>query len=244
MADTVRTIVSEVLQELGVLGPGQPLPTTLSDIVLRRYNRLLDAWNAEPDTTVYADTFTTYTLTASLSPHTLGPTGATWTVTQRPVEIKGASLWLGTNPNVKIPLNIRDAAWWNARSIPSLSTNYPTDLYPDLLWPNASLYFWPVPAAAYDVELWTRIVLAQVTLDSSFSLPPGYWRAHVLSLAEEAAEPLGVDLSPRLVDQAGKARAVIYGANRQTPRIASRDAGMPHGGRTKTYNYYSREGVS
>lgn len=239
MTDTVRDLVTEALQELGVLSPGVTLPDRISTVALRRYNRLLDAWNAERQA-VYADQFVTYTMTIGLSPHTLGPTGATWTATQRPVSIEGASLWIGTSPNVKRGITIHTAQWWNDQTIPALSSNYPTELYPDFTWPNVSLYFWPVPAAAYEVELWTRIVLAQVTLDTTFSLPPGYWRAHALTLAEECAEPLGQDLSPRLVEQAAKARALIYGNNRTTPRLRTRDAGMPVGASGATFNYLSR----
>lgn len=241
MLSTTRDLLREALEELGVQAPGQTFPEYKAAVALARYNRLLDAANAEGQA-VYADQFLTYTFTPDLAPHTWGPSGATWTITNRPLEIKGASLWLsGSDPQTKVPIRIRDVEWWDDQRVPDLSTSYPTDLYPNYTWPNAELNFWPVPDAAYEAQLWARVVLAQVDLDTEFALPPGYWRAHVLTLAEECAESFNVDVSPRLERNAGDARALIYGNNRVTPRVASRDAGMPGGGHGRRYNHLTRQ---
>lgn len=242
---TVRDLLQEALEELGVQAPGQSMPPSRARTALARYNRWLDAQNAEPSKTVYADQWLAYTTTPSLSPHTFGPTGggATWTVSTRPDRILAARRYLGSTPDVNQPITIRERDWWNRQRVPTLSSDVPTDLYPDYTWPNAALYFWPVPASALTVELLTRIVFAQVDYDTPFSQPAGYRLAHVLSLAEECAEAFGLEVSATLERRAGQARAVIYGANRQIPRIASRDAGMPRGSRGRTFNYLTRSGT-
>lgn len=239
MPDTVRDILSEALEELGVVQQGDALSDNDANAALRRYNRLLDAWNAERGA-VYADQFVTYTLTPALSPHTIGPTG-TFVVTQRPVSIEGANLWLGSSPNAKVPIYLRDAEWWNSQTVPALSTAIPTDLFYDPTWPNGSLYLWPVPSAAKQIELWTRIVLAQVGLNDTFTLPPGYRRAHVLTLAEECGSAFGTMPSGKTVMDAAKARAVMFANNRQPPRLRTQDVGMPrNGGGLENFNYLSR----
>jgi hypothetical protein len=224
---TVRDLISEALEELGVVQQGDTLSDNDADLGLRRYNRLLDGWNAQRQA-VYADVFSTFTLTPALAPHTIGPTG-TFVVTQRPVSIPdgGAGLVLNSStPNVRTPIVVRDAAWWASQPVKSLTSSYPTDLYYEPAWPNGSLYFWPVPTTAYQVELWLRTVLAQVDLDTVFTMPPGYYRAHVLTLAEECGSAFGTMPSGKTVADAAKARDVMFSNNRVIPRIRTADAGM------------------
>lgn len=242
MPDLVEDIVRQALRKAGIQAVGEDVPDERADAALEIYNAWIDLQNADPERTVYADQWHTYAFTPGLNPHTWGSSGADWTITNRPVELLGVNQWLGSTPDSKRPIRVRDAAWWNNQRIPDLESTYPTDVYPNYTWPNASLYFWPVPDAAYEVQVWSRIVLAQVALIDSFSLPPGYKALHILSLAEALCEDFGVEVSAKLAQDAADARALVYGRNRRAVPIATRDAGMPHGGRTKTYNYLSREG--
>jgi len=242
MADTVLDLAKEALERLGRYRAGESLNDDDADLVLRRYNALLDGWNAERGQ-LFADLFTTYTLTAGLSPHTIGPTG-TFVVTERPVAIKGASMWLGTTPDIKIPLVLRDQAWWNQQRVPSLSVHYPQSLFYNPTWPDGELHFWAVPSAAYQVELWTRQELSQVTLTTTFALPQGYRRAHVLTLAEDIAESFGAEVSAQLAHDAARARRVILDNNPPPKRLRTRDAGMPKGGGgRRTFIYQDRSGI-
>lgn len=235
MPTTALDICRHAAQKLGVYGAGESLTAEDAADLLANLNSLLDSWNANRDA-VYADLFLTFPLTASLSPHTIGPTG-TFVVAQRPVSIEGAGIVIaGTSPTaVTSPINLRDAAWWDDVRMDALSTSLPTDLYYDPTWPNGSLYFWPVPTMIRDVTFWTRTVLAQLLLTSTFSLPPGYEKALTLTLAEDSADLFGVAIPPQMPAQAAQARATIFSNNRRTPRLETRDAGLP-GGRG-TYSY-------
>jgi len=234
---TTRDLCSEAAEELGVVQKGDSLDDSDADLMLRRYNRLLDFWNATRGA-VYADQFVDDTLTPALAPHTIGPTG-TFVVTQRPVVLDGASLWVSSD--VKRPIVIRDKQWWDDQRVPTLSTSFPTDVFYNPTFPNGELNFWPIPDTAYDVQLFTRIVLAQVTLDTSFSLPPAYWRAHVLTLAEEAAPAFGTTASDATTNAAKEARKAVWGNNTPIPRLATRDLGMPKSGTgTRNFNYLDR----
>src|SRR5688572_26501526 len=141
--------------EIGVVAQSEtPSPGDL-DFTLGKGNRVIDNWNADKRT-VYTDQVLSNTLTVGLRPHTLGPTGATWTVTQRPVSIESAALVVS---ETRTPITVRTAQWYQALSLPE-TDGTPTDLYYDPSWANGKLYFYPVPIAASTVELWVRIVLA------------------------------------------------------------------------------------
>lgn len=238
---TISTICSDALLEIGVLAQGEPMDAAMGEFTRRKLERLLNEWNAKR-CAVYATVFSSFNLTASLNPHTIGPTGATWTVTQRPVSIEAISLELNTSsPSVFVQLTPRDAQWWQAQSVPDLSTDIPTDFYYDPTWPNGSIYFWPVPSAVYPVQIQIRTLLDDtLTLDLTFSLPPGYQEAVTLTLAEKTARSYGRAVSQDLANDARNARAIIFNNNDTTPRIATADVGMSgprQGGTRSTFNW-------
>lgn len=225
---TGRDLVTDALLEINVYDAlDEPSPQDAA-FVLRKLNRILDNWNAERPA-VYADQFVSYTLTPALSPHTIGPSG-TWVVTSRPVSIEGASLIFTTLNNPRVGITLRNAAWYNALTIPSLSTQLPTDLYYEPDWPNGKLFFYPVPSAAYQVVLWTRIVLATLGLNDAFTLPPGYQDAITLTLAEDIAPTFEKPIQASLKEKAKEARARIFSNNVEIPKLVTRDSGMPTSG--------------
>ncbi len=237
---TIRNLCSDALAEIGVVSEGAAMTPDQGDFMRRRLQRIVNKWNAQR-CTVYATVFAQFTLTPNLSPHTIGPTGATWTVTHRPVSIEGISLGINTStPIVFLPLNVRDADWWQAQTVPTLTSDVPTDFFYNPTWPNGSIYFWPVPTAAYPVQLQIRTLLDDTfTLDDTFDLPPGYQDALTLTLAEGAARPFGQALPDSLVRDAAMARAVIFANNDITPHLTTRDSGMegPTGGNRPSFNW-------
>lgn len=224
---TTRDLITECFEELTILAAGQPLSAADADFGLKKLTRLLDNWNAERPC-VYAERATTYTLVPDLQPHTIGPAASspTFTVTQRPVSIEAANLVLtDTTPNVFQSINLRDWQWFSQLGVPGLSTSIPTDLYYAPEWPLGRLYLWPVPDAAYGIQLVTRIVLADLALDDTVSFPPGYRDAITLTLGEMIA-PTYPAATPDPVG-AAKARARIMANNDVLPTLATVDSGMP-----------------
>lgn len=242
---TKRDILTETAVELGILDPGDTLGDREALTLSNKFDRLTDRWNAK-GAAAFARAFNTYTLTPSLSPHTIGVTGATFTVTTgRPVSIEAAGLVLTTStPDVRVPITIRDWEWWARESVKALESSIPTDLYYDPAWPLGKLFFWPVPDTAYSVELTTRVLLSTLGLNDDFDLPFGYRDAIILTLAEECAGPFAAEISALTVESGKAARALIFGNNTKSPRIATRDAGMPGGRRgVSTFNYLTRQGT-
>jgi hypothetical protein len=235
---TVQDLATQALIKIGVARGGDAPASEDLNFVCDVLNRVLDDLNAERGA-VYADVFSTYVLTANLNPHTIGPTG-TFVVTQRPVSIEGANLILNTStPAIRQPITLRDRAWWLDERVRTLTSSNPTDLYYQTAWPNGTLNFWPVPTTAYSVELLSRIVLASVALTDTFTLPPGYQSFLTLRLAESIAEDFGQPVTPQLQRDVARATARVYANNDRTPRIATRDHGMPSG-RRSGFNYLTR----
>ncbi len=221
---TIADLLAEALEELGVLAPGESPSDEDSETALRRLNRLLDAWNAD-HRAIYVNTPATYVLTPSLQPHTIGSSGATFTVTSRPVSIEAANIVVDGIRHT--PLKLRDESWWMGLSDPTLTGEIPSDLNYRESWPNGALYLWPVPTSAHTLELLTRGLLSAVAMSDTFTMPPGYHEAVVLTLAEKLAVPFERQVSPDLRQDARTARARVFGANDPDVRITLADAGMP-----------------
>lgn len=225
MPFTTRDLLTEAFRDIAVLPAGAPLADPEASDGLSKLTRLFDNWNAER-AGVYATRFATHTLVPALQPHTIGPTAysPTFIVTQRPVAIEWANLVVPSSPtSTRYQITIRTSEWWGQLSSPGLSTSMPTDLYYSPDWPLGRLYLWPVPTAAYGLELNTRIVLADLGLDDEVYLPPGYRDAITRTLGEMLAP----SYPPAVADavEAAKARARIFANNDVTPRLATADYG-------------------
>lgn len=224
---TTRDILRAAMVDAGILAAGEAIQAADAVDCLAKLNRILDNWNAER-AAVYVDAVSTFTITPDLNPHTIGATGATWTATQRPVSIDSANL-IQAGSDVRIPLGIIDAEAYDGISAPELSSGIPTVIHYKPTWPNGLVYFWPVPSEAHEVELRSRIVLAELSLNTTVTLPPGYRDAIILTLAEDIAPMFGQVIPQHIPDRAQRARGRAFANNDQPRRISTLDAGMPGG---------------
>lgn len=230
MSVPVLTVVKDALYELGALDLAVAPDGDITAFVIGRANRLIDSWNAVREA-VYAVTMTTYTITPNLQPHTIGPSGATWTATVRPVDPEGFNVILNNvTPTVRRPLNIRDYQWWMSLPVQGVSTPFPTDVYYDPAWPLGKCYFWPVPTTAYQIEIITRIVLSEVTATDTYTMPPGYQEAFTLTLSEDLAASLGRAVPDDVTKRAAKARGRVFANNGVPHRLVTADSGIPQSG--------------
>lgn len=227
------------MQNIGAIDPNEVSTGPEMATGLRDLNMMLDLWCADKRF-VYAYQFLVFTLVPNLQPHTIGPSGATFPVNQRPVQIVNANVLLNYpgNTSVRQRVNVRDAEWWAAKAAYAVVATFPTDVYYEPDWNNGSLYFWPVPNTAYPIELEVWTVLSQLSLDSSFCMPPGYMAAIVYSLAESLCPSFQKEVSPTLARLAFNARRTIQELNEEAPRIGTRDAGMPRGNPVRPYFNY------
>lgn len=252
---TIGDLILDSLIETGAVSPGEGLDddADLAQWALRKSNYMFDIWNARRPF-VYSYLFGLYTMVAGLSPHTIGNSGAATFDTSpnpRPVDIVSASLLLNgsSGPStVDQPITIHrdNGAWWAAMQTKSIETNVPTDLYYDPTYPDGSLYFWPVPNAQMSVRLqtWTSISSFTSITDpiggpnGPGTMPQGYRAGMMYTLAEHLAGPLGKELKASTAKAAAEARKAIFGNNIKSPRMRTRDAGMPRaGGKGDYFNW-------
>jgi hypothetical protein len=164
------------------------------------------------------------------------------TVGARPVEIFNANIILNNlNPIVKCPLRIRDRDWWIANTIPNVPTSIPTDLYYNPTFPFGQIYLWPEQDITYGLEVQVPIdLLNQPTFTSQFYGPPGYQDFTIYGLAESICPTYGKELSPTAVKLLNKATLRVQQKNSFSPKMSTRDPGIPRGARGNTlFNWLS-----
>lgn len=245
---TIQDLCLNALREIGVAGAEETSAASGdANFALSKLNRLFDAWAAQRKY-VYAVKFTTFTIVPNTAPLTIGPTGANFTMSPRPVKIVSAGLVLaGSSPIVSTSLKLHHgpagAAWWARQTVPTI-TGVPTDLYYSPGWPNGSLYLWPVPTEAHglSLETWNQ-VSAAVALADTFSFPPGYEDAITQTLAESMwAAFHGSEAVPAHVTlAAAKARSVIASPNLDPPQMNLRSRSLEGGRNSGTFNYSTGE---
>lgn len=242
---TVLDLITLALAEIGAYAQGETPTSADAQFALTKLNNMLDSWNAQR-IKVYTTIFTQYTLVPNLQPHTIGPSGATYTVTQRPVRVDACNILLNNvSPYVKSPVNIRNDQYWQNQPVPTVTTTLPTDLYYSPAWPNGQLYFWPIPTVAYGVELWTWQLLTEYSsLVTDVSVPPGYRSALIYSLAVELANAFGKAVSPSLAELARRGMDYIQSNNSDSPLISTTDSGIPDASRKQMPSWNYRTGSS
>ncbi len=233
MSYTAGQICTNALTEINAIASGDtPDPADLL-WVLQKLNDQLDEWSARR-LYVPSKTFQIFTLQSGLSPHTIGPSGATFAWNQAPVDIDGAALILPSGAVVDVPMRKRDAAWWQQQRTKAIETSVPTDFYYQSDQPNGSIFFWPVPNINDQVRLELRQLLNQLAgLGTTFTLWPGYRQAITLTLAEAIASSFEKQVTPTLARNAMLARKAIGENNAKSPRITTADFGMPEAGRRR-----------
>ncbi|HEX3941586.1 MAG TPA: hypothetical protein VHX11_08910 [Acidobacteriaceae bacterium] len=240
---TALDIITDALIENNMLASGEVPDGETGQWAFRQLNYVLDVWAARR-AYVFAHVFAVYTLVPNLSPHTIGPEAATFPEVARPVEIVSANLLLnGSTELVDLPIAIRDNKWWAAQQTKQITSTVPTDLYYEPSWPNGNLWFWPVPQVGHNVRLELWLPLAQYDQindplagpGAGGTMPQGYRAALTFTLALALCPGGSKQANPLLVEKAREANKAVFGNNDLSPRIATRDYGMPRTGQLRGY---------
>jgi len=242
MSITAQDLIRLALLEIRVARSGDVVSPNLNADALLVLNEYLDRLNVTPRA-LYDTTQTTFTLTPSLQPHTIGLTAnsPTFSVSiNRPARIISANIVL--SGNIRVPVNILNEQGWDAitagaaagQSV-TITSSIPTDLFYKPTWPNGSIYLWPVPTAN-KLELRFETLLASLALTDTFTLPMGYQQALRLTLAELLAPMCGQEVSADTKRAARDAREAVWGTN-DVSLDAMPDVGMAATGRGGGWNY-------
>jgi len=239
----VAQLITRSLVEINAAQAGSPVQPDILDLGLDTLNMILDGLNAS-ERKLYADLFSTYAITPNLNPHTIGPVGATWIYPiARPPSIPAASVILNTGnaPYSYVPLTPLTTQEWQGLLTPGLATTLPNYFYYNPTNPNGAFYFWTKAQTAYQVQLQTRQMLAQVDVNTTFAQPPGYYYALMMLLARSLKGPLRKPWDPTQEDICNAQCLIAFGANAPDLKLATADAGMPvsgsSGGRMGDFNF-------
>jgi hypothetical protein len=244
-AIVAQDVVTAALIDIRVARAGDVINPEDLAFGMSKLNRLLDRWNADPRAR-FNYGFAAYALTPNHQPHTIGPTNADFTVTARPATIRAANLILtDVSPVVRRPIDLIDDEQWATIAVQGITSTIPTMLYYSPDWPvasgNGSIYLWPVPTTAYQLEILTAGLFAFLEAQDTFWMPFGYLDALTLTLSEELAPGFGQTVGSSMADSARSGRDLIFGNNDDVPRLHTADAGIgSSSGSSSAFNWLDR----
>lgn len=224
---TAADLIRRSLKLLGVLAAGESLPAADLSDGLVELNLLLQTW-ANDRLLVPGARRSTYTLTPSLSPHTIG-TGGTFP-TARPLRIDGAG-FIAVGQIQETPLTLLTDTEYQAIGNKAQVGELPSELWVEWTNPTARLWLWPVPLTAATLVLYTWAgTIAQYAAADTVAVPDGYENALAHALALQWAPMYGVEPGALLVQNATDALAAIKRTNIQTLLLRADPAILGGGG--------------
>ena len=212
---TATEIVSQALGLLGVKDPIEALDGNEAASGLSRLNGLLDSWRTE---SLSAYSLARVTASVAAATATIGPAG-TFVLDPRPTRLElGCFFSAG---GVDYPIVPIEADRFNTIPVKANAALGPSVVYMDGAWPAATLYFYPVPAAAVSITLLCQVQITEFAdLTTDYDLPLGYRRALAFDLALELAPEYQVKVDQLLLRRAEGAKRQVQRVNSRVPTLA------------------------
>ena len=212
---TVRDLINDALEDIGVIAGGSALNPEDAFSCLRVLNRMISSW-ANESALIFTVDRRTFSLNGMQQDYTIG-VGGTFNTPYpvRPGQIELVSVVLN---NVEIPVNIlNDEQWRNiALKQPyyTVTSTIPTEMWADGNYPLNGLHFFPVPSAPIPLimSVWGQI-LAFTDINDVVTLPQGYEEAIVANLAVRCAPKFAREASPTTMAIASRSLAQIKRMN-------------------------------
>jgi hypothetical protein len=213
---TSAAIISRAaLGKLGINSPGEALRPEDGSTCLEALNRILDAWRLER-LYAYATTDVTHTVVSEAQTLTIGPGGNI--DTQRPERFEAGCYFSWGGLDFEL-IEITEAEY-NRITLKSVGGLGPTwfDYTPSL--PLGTLRFFPrIPSSAV-LRMPVQVHLTEFAdLTTLYTLPAGYERALVFTLAEEVAADYEREIPPTVARNAAAARRILKRANHKVPQL-------------------------
>lgn len=213
---TANAIIRSALGKLGIVGPGEPVKPADAESCLLSLNTLIDAWRIER-LYAYDTQTTTYTTTAETQTLTIGPAGDI-VVPSRPERFEqGCYLSFGSRDYDMTQVN---EAEFNSVSYKAITAIGPVSFVYNPALPAGLLRFFPrIPAGAV-LHLVAQVQISALDgLSTVYSLPAGYERALIFTLAEEVAADFEREVPPTVARNATNARRLLKRANHTVPNL-------------------------
>lgn len=216
MSVTARATIQGALKLIGVLDPAETMSPEDSDDGLIMLNNIVDAWNLER-LNIY--TITEVVATFAGASATIGP--GQQINTPRPMRIESAFY---RRSGIDYQLRIVDVDEYNAITLKTVSGDYPEVMYYNGDSPTGTVFVWPVPASnEYHLQVQSQLT-AFTDLDDLHTLPQGYQKALMYTLAPEMALLHQRTVPPLVMQTAMQIRRSLKRANVVVPLL---DPAMP-----------------
>ena len=217
---TALSLVTDAMQDLGVLKAGGTPSSANQTDCLRKLNSMLSLWSTS-SLLVPFRTQVSHTLDGSQS-YTIG-SGATINTT-RPTYIESAYVNDGSNDsNLEI---YRERSRYDRIEDKDI-TGTPIILYYEPGVPNGTIYLYYVGDSSHTLYLNTRGQLTQfATISTDVDLAPGYDELIYSNLAINIAPMFEVSVSQELAKKARDSMTMVKRLNRQSP-VMEYDPAIP-----------------
>ena len=216
MSTTAAIIGGRSLGLLGVVAPGEALKPADGDLVLSLLNLIVDAWKLE-SLYAYATETIEHTTSGETATLTIGPTGDI-DVPERPVKFEDGCFYRVAGIDYR--LDQVNEAEFNRIPFKAVATLAPTNFEYNPTIPLGRLQFYPrIPTGAALNLIVQKRLDEFATLTTAYTLPPGYERALVFTLAEEAGAYYEREIPPTVARNAAAARRILKRSNFTVPQL-------------------------
>jgi len=210
---TASDLINRALRLIGVVASGETPSAADTNDALTTLNTMLDSWTNER-LTCYATQEDTFNLTSGTGTYTIG-SGATFNMT-RPVKIESA--YVNDSQDNSYPLVQIDADAWGKIGTKTSGATFPSYFWYETSFANGVIHLWPEPGSGVTITLQTRQPFTSfATTGTTVSLPPGYERAIIYSLAIEIAPEYGISITPEIAAVNAKAKYDLKRVNATAP---------------------------
>lgn len=241
---TARDIIQDTMELLGIYAPGNPMSAADAERGLSTLNDMMEVWSNESLATF--DWLTqTFTLIPGQYQYTIGPAALNPDIVgERPLRVSDAAgaAYLLDNSLNRYLMDVVDQMTWNLQTTAVANSDLPDILFYDPQYPLGVVNIWPTPSTGYTCSFLSyRQLGGFTTLDSPFTLPPGYKRAVVTNLCLSLKPYFtGSVLDPDVRMEAMQTKGIIKRLNMRT-QIAVFDPELVSRGNS-VYSIYSDRG--
>lgn len=216
---TVLQIITDSLQDAGVLASNETPNATDGQKAFRLLNRMLDGDSTE-DLMIYNNTFEVFPLVSGQQVYTIGPSGD-WNTT-RPVDI--TEIYMRDTNGNDLPVNMLTYEQYADILSKPVTATIALSAWYNSGMPLSQVYFWPVPAqTSYRAVIWSWKLLTSFTsMTDLVTLPPGYEDYIESNLAVRCCAAFGRQVPASLSEWAATSKGKLKKLNIDVPIL-----GMP-----------------
>jgi len=229
---TVRDLIKGSLRLIGATAQGETPTADESNDALNVLNDIIASWSNEK-LLIFSELRETFSLVPSQQVYTIGVGGdfnTSW-----PLQIPKAGV-IDTS-GYEIPIEIMNQDQWAAVILKNLTALRPYSMYYDFSYPLGNISMYPIGTGNYSLVLYSwKAIDSFATLDTTVSMPPGYYKALRYNLAIELAPEYGREPSPSVVNNAMESKANIKRTNIVTQFLDCDDATLAKKG---SFNFFT-----